>query len=119
MKVKLDENLPALLTAALSELGHDVHTSNDEGLGGCPDDQIWEAAQREGRFLITQDLDFSDVRQFVPGTHYGILLIRMHSPSQRNLMNRIGQIFETGNVDEWQKCFVVASERKIRIRRPE
>lgn len=65
MKVKLDENLPALLTVALGELGHDVHTSNEEGLGGYPDDQIWRAAQREGRFLITQDLDFSDVRQFV------------------------------------------------------
>src|SRR5690348_11412101 len=113
MKVKLDENLPALLTAALSELGHDVDTSNDEGLGGCADGQIWIAAQREGRFLITQDLDFSDVRQFIPGSHHGILLIRLHSPSQRSLMNRIRQIFETGNVHEWHGCFVVATERKI------
>jgi predicted nuclease of predicted toxin-antitoxin system len=118
MKVKLDENLPALLTVALGELGHDVHTSNEEGLGGYPDDQIWRAAQREGRFLIRQDLDFSDVRRFVPGTHYGILLIHLHSPSQRSLMNRIRQIFEAGNVHEWGGCFIVATERKVRIRKP-
>jgi predicted nuclease of predicted toxin-antitoxin system len=72
MRVKLDENLPLLLASALKGLGHDVHTTNEEGLAGCLDGQIWEAAQREGRFLLTQDHDFSDARRFVPGTHCGI-----------------------------------------------
>jgi len=44
----------------------------NENLGGCSDREIWEASLREARFLITQDLDFSDVRQFRPGTHQGI-----------------------------------------------
>jgi predicted nuclease of predicted toxin-antitoxin system len=41
------------------------------------DCEVWEAAQRDERFLITQDLDFSDVRRFVPGSHRGILLVRL------------------------------------------
>lgn len=75
MKIKLDENLPAGLASILAQLGQETDTVPDEGLAGSDDPQVWEAAQRARRFLITQDLDFSDVRKFVPGTHRGILLI--------------------------------------------
>ena len=69
MKIKLDENLPLRLAFLLQELGHDVDTVQDEQLVGHRDAEIWNAAQRESRFLITQDLDFSDSRKFVPGSH--------------------------------------------------
>ncbi len=62
MRIKLDENLPLLIASRLNALGHDVHTTYAEGLAGRPDPQIWEAAQHENRFLITQDLGFSDAR---------------------------------------------------------
>src|SRR5207244_11837016 len=71
MKIKLDENLPVDLLPVPAELGHDVHTRGDEGLCSAPDDAIWKAAQREERFLITQDLDSSDARRFAPGTQKG------------------------------------------------
>ena len=58
MRVKLDENLPALLGVTLQRLGHDVRTVRDEGLSAEPDAAILRAAREEGRFLITQDLDF-------------------------------------------------------------
>jgi len=118
MNIKLDENLPLLLTRALGQLGHNVHTTNDEGLAGSADEHIWEAAQRERRFLMTQDLDFSDLRRFAPGSHCGILVIRLHSPSQRRLTERITQVFRTENVHEWHGCFVVVTERKVRVRKP-
>lgn len=61
MRIKLDENLPISLAPLLKTLGHDVSTVDDEGLRGKPDFDIWQAAQSEARFLITQDLDFSDL----------------------------------------------------------
>jgi hypothetical protein len=33
--------------------------------------------QAHGRVFITQDLDFSDARKYVPGTHHGLLLVRL------------------------------------------
>ena len=81
MKIKLDENLPAALATRLRGLGHDVETVREEGLEGKKDDRIWISAQSEGRFLITQDLDFSDARRFVPGSHSGILLVRLKNGS--------------------------------------
>jgi predicted nuclease of predicted toxin-antitoxin system len=118
MKIKLDENLPHRLAAVLKNLGHEADTAHEEQLVGRTDAEIWQAAQKESRFLITQDLDFSDTRQFAPGSHHGILLVRLHSPSRANLIDRITELFQKETVEEWGGCFVVSTERKIRVLRP-
>jgi hypothetical protein len=82
------------------------------------DDELWQAAQREGRLLITQDLDFSDIRAFAPGKHHGLLLIRLRLPSRQALIARLIDIFRRENVSSWMRCFVVVTDRKIRVRRP-
>ena len=118
MKLKLDENLPVSVAAILSSLHHDVHTVAQENLSGSSDCDLWEAAQRDERFLITQDLDFSDLRRFAPGTHFGILLVRLRSPDRRTLSSRVREIFQHEEVAAWSRCFVVATDRKVRVVRP-
>lgn len=118
MRIKIDEILPLQIALKLKSLGHDAHTAQEEKLSGCADRVIWEAAQRDERFLITQDLDFSDARRFAPGTHHGILLIRLHSPSRLSLIERIEELFQHENVSGWAGCFIVATDRKVRVRRP-
>jgi predicted nuclease of predicted toxin-antitoxin system len=118
MKIKLDENLPLRLATLLEDLGHDVDTPHVERLIGHADREIWEATQKESRFLITQDLDFSDSRRFAPGSHHGILLVRLRSPNRRNLIGRVAELFQKENIGQWVGCFVVATERKIRVLRP-
>ena len=118
MKIKLDENIPFSLATLLTALGHDVHSIYEEGLTGHSDQEVWEMAQKESRFLITQDLDFSDLRQFAPGSHHGILLVRLRSPSRGNLAARVEELFQTENVTDWARSFVVATERKIRLLKP-
>ena len=118
MKLKLDENLPARLIEGLAKFGHDVDSVPQEALTGQPDTKVWAASQKAQRFLITQDLDFSDVRRFAPGTHYGILLVRLSNPSRRRLIDRILSIFATEAVETWKECFVVVTDLKVRIQRP-
>jgi Domain of unknown function (DUF5615) len=108
MKVKLDENIPDRLVTVLTNGGHDVETVVSEGLKGTPDSEVWSAARNEDRFLITQDLDFSDVRQFQPGTHAGA----------NALVRRIGDVVREEGLDSFARCFVVLTDRKLRIRRP-
>jgi predicted nuclease of predicted toxin-antitoxin system len=117
MRIKLDENLPVRLAAILANLRHDVHTIAEENLSGKSDREVWEAAQQDTRFLITQDLDFSDVRRFAPGTHFGILLVRLHSPDRESLIQRVSEVFRQEEVDGWSGCFVVATDRKVRVTR--
>lgn len=119
MKIKLDENLPHRLATLLKKLGHEAHTLYEEGLVGRSDDDVWKVAQKEARFLITQDLDFSDLRKFAPGSHHGILLVRLRNPSRRAPIERIEEMFSKENINDWARCFVIVTERKIRVLGPE
>ncbi|MDO9224652.1 MAG: DUF5615 family PIN-like protein [Pseudomonadota bacterium] len=116
MKIKLDENLPARLVGVLVRHGHETDTVIDENLSGHPDEAVWQAASAEQRFLITQDLDFSDTRKFVPGAHPGILLVRLREPSGQRLSDAVSAI--DGDIDGWAGCFVVLTDHKLRIKRP-
>jgi predicted nuclease of predicted toxin-antitoxin system len=118
MKIKLDENLPSSLVPKLEQLGHDADTVYTEGLSGCTDDLLWEKCQKNKRFLITQDLDFSDMRKFVPGTHFGILIVRFKNPGSSEIKRRLLSLFENEDASKWEGCFVVVTDRKIRIHRP-
>lgn len=117
MKIKLDENLPERLGASLAALGHDVDSVRSEGIAGSDDDVVWRAAQSTSRFLIAQDLDFSDVRRYVPGTHAGLLLVRIAQPGREALLARVRDLFETEAVEGWHGCVVIATDYKVRIRR--
>lgn len=118
MKIKLDEKVPDRLVPELERLGHDVDTAQTESLVGSSDDQVWQAAQSGKRFLITQDLDFSDVRRYIPGTHAGMLLVRLARPGRNSLLGRIAALFATEAVNQWHGCIIVATDNKLRIRRP-
>ncbi len=116
MKIKLDENIPASLKFQLQKIGSDVETVPDESLTGATDAVLWQHVQNEQRLLITQDLDFSDIRRFHPGAHHGLLLIRLANSSRRHLTSRIEQLFKCEDVQSWKGCFVVVTDTKIRIR---
>ena len=117
MKLKLDENLPESLVQALSASGHDVDNVRMENIIGQDDQNIWEAAQNCGRFLVTQDLDFSDIRKFAPGTHHGLMLVRLRVPGRLALAARVGAVFRAEDASSWARCFVLLTDHKLRVHR--
>ncbi|MCL4692808.1 MAG: DUF5615 family PIN-like protein [Candidatus Hydrogenedentes bacterium] len=117
MKIKLEENMPSQLALHLSRLGHDVETVPQEGLAGNEDSIVWAVAQNEGRFFITQDLDFSDIKRFASSHHAGLLIVRLRTPNRRALVQRLCELFQTDDAESWTGCFVVVTERKLRVRR--
>ncbi len=98
MRIKLDENLPESLLASLGSLGHDVDNVRMEELSGRPDPDVWQAAQVSERYLITQDMDFSNMKKFAPGTHHGLLLLRLRAPGRIALARRV---LESCNQKTW------------------
>ncbi len=86
MRVKLDENLPVQFRSLFTESGHDAATVVDEGLGGAPDTDVAAACLGEERVLLTQDLDFSDIRTYPPAEYYGIVVFRLSSGSRDALL---------------------------------
>ena len=118
MKIKLDENLPERLIVALMAFGHDIDNVRTERLKGRADPTIWSATQVAQRFFVTQDLDFSDMRRYAPGTHAGLLLVRLPRPGRQALFERIVAVFQTEKVEDWIGCLMVVTDRKARVRRP-
>ena len=118
MKLKLDENLPESLLPVLARLGHDTDNVRGENLTGQADPDIWQAAQGAERFLITQDLDFSDLRRFAPGTHHGLMLVRLRLPGRLALARRIAEVFTREEVAGWAGCFILVTDLKLRVHRP-
>lgn len=102
--------MPVTLAAILTAYGHDTDRVHEEGLTGSSDHDVWQETQRAGRFLITQDLDFSDLRPFQPDGHYGLLLVRLPNPSRQTLIECMDLAFKTRAVETWQRCFVVLTE---------
>jgi predicted nuclease of predicted toxin-antitoxin system len=117
VRLKLDENLPSSAAPRLAALGHDVDTVLDEQLGGRGDAEVWEAAQREHRFLVTQDLDFSDARRFAPGTHDGVLIVRLPDSEQWRVCDHLIGWFSDPGAASWARCLVVATINKVRVTR--
>jgi len=118
VKLKLDENIPRSSQARLEALGFDTDTVLGESLKGRPDGDVWNATQAAGRVLVTQDLDFSDVRKFTPGTHHGIVVLRLPDSEHWRIGDYLVAWFSTPEARTWGRCFVVATPNKVRVLRP-
>ena len=77
IRVKLDEHLPTELKRLFAEAGHDAETVLDDGLGGAQDEVVAAACASEERVLVTQDLDFADIRTCPPAEYFGIVVFRL------------------------------------------
>jgi predicted nuclease of predicted toxin-antitoxin system len=82
----IDESLPRAVGRALAAQGHDVLDARDAGLRGAPDEAVFDRAVAERRVIVAGDLDFANTLRFRPGSHAGIVVLRLPSdwgPSAR------------------------------------
>ena len=119
MRLKLDENITVDARTLLAAFGHDVDTVADEQLVGRPDPDVLAAAVGDGRALVTFDLGFGDPRSYPPGTHCGVILLRLRDQQPGNVVTVLQRLAEHHNLDELTGCVVVITERLVRIRWPE
>jgi predicted nuclease of predicted toxin-antitoxin system len=119
VKLKLDEDLSRHLKPRLETLRHDVMTAGEEGLLSQPDSAIAAAASREGRMILTLDLDFADLRKYPPGTHPGIILFRPDSFGPLAVNQFIENFIATSDLEALASCLVIVERSRVRIRRPD
>jgi len=118
VKIKVDEDLPKRVAEALRAVVPDTRTVLEEGLSGMLDTALWETVQREERFLITGDKAFANIRQYPPGTHAGVLLLRPDEVGIPQMMALIREVLNLGILESLGGCIAVSTPRRIRVRRP-
>ena len=118
MLLKLDENLGRSHVELLRSAGYQADRVHDQGLSGASDATVWDRVCAEGRFFITLDLDFADIRRYQPGSHHGILLLRARSRSRPAVLQVLERVLSERQLDNLSGCLAVADETHTRIRRP-
>jgi predicted nuclease of predicted toxin-antitoxin system len=118
VKFKLDENLPVSSAAILTSIGHDVDTITDEGLIGAPDGDVVAAATAAGRILISLDRGLGDIRAYPPGSHSGIVVLRLTDQSAAAATKAISDLATLTNPDSLTGAVAVLQRGLLRIRRP-
>jgi predicted nuclease of predicted toxin-antitoxin system len=116
MRFKVDENLHEDLVVALRKEGHVAHTVYEEQLRGSPDAAIAEVCQREGRVLVTLDLDFGNIREYPPEDYPGLMVLRVVDQSRPHVLQVFSQIFELLPRQPLSGHLWVISESGVRIR---
>ena len=116
MRVKLDENLPLQLKGLFTESAHDTATVLDEGLGGATDAEVARVCIAEERALVTQDLDFADIRAYPPGDYPGIVVFRLVSQTRNALLDVGAQLIETLARSSPKGQLWIVEDSRLRIR---
>jgi len=102
MRFKLDENFGRSIQIFLKEAGHNSHTVRDENLRGAPDHEVFAAAEREGRILITMDHDFGNIILYHHEDAFGVAVInppgRPSLPLLRLLMQTLLEALKTDDI---------------------
>ena len=74
MRCKIDEHLPLEIKDLFAQRRHDSATIAEQGMAGSIDPEVAQVCRKEGRALLTLDLDFSDIRAYPPENVHGIVV---------------------------------------------
>jgi predicted nuclease of predicted toxin-antitoxin system len=116
-QVKVDEDLPEGVAELFAAAGYPATTVRAQGWSGLQDAPLWARVQAEGRWLVTADKGFGDVRTYVPGTYVGVILLRAAVESRRRYLELAAATMRSVRLEDLAGCLVVVTPRGIRIRR--
>ncbi len=116
LRFKIDENLPAESAALLVAAGHDALTVLDQQLGGRPDVELAVVCRREGRVLVTLDLDFCDIRAYPPAENPGIIVLRLERQDKQRVISALERLVPLLAHEPLAGNLWIVEESNVRIR---
>ncbi len=114
-RFKVDEDLPAEVTALLLAAGHDARTVLEQTMVGWHDDRLWPAIVAEGRSLVTADVGFADARRLVNTQGVGIVLMRPGRESRKAYVELTQGLLVSFDVGRVAGCIVTVTPEAIRV----
>ena len=116
MLFKLDENLPGTLAALFAEAGHDAVTVAEQEMTGASDLRIASVCRREGRALVTLDMDFADIRTYPPQDYPGLVVFRLSGHGRDRVREVAARMLGTLHETSLQGQLWIVEDDRIRIR---
>ncbi len=101
----------------LREDGHDVVHLREENLHRLPNGEIFKKAFKEGRIILTFDLDFGEIIALSGGKKVSVILFRLHNTRTHHVMDRLRKVLKESGRELERGAVVVVEETRHRIRR--
>ena len=111
---KTDENLPTEVLEVLRTAGFDAISAVDQGLGGAVDPHVSDACKREGRALLTLDVDFADIRAYPPEEYPGIVVLRLARQDKHTILKVVSRVAQHLGTLPLQGQLWIVEESRIR-----
>ena len=115
-KFKVDENLPTEVAELLASAGHDAVTVGDQRMAGQPDSSVAFVCQREGRAVVTLDLDFADIRTYPPDTYPGIIVLRLARLDKHRILSVLQRLLHVLKHESLAGKLWIVDESSVRVR---
>ncbi len=117
MRFLVDMGLSTRVADWLREQGHDAVHAREIGLYRAMDQQIVDRAARDGRVVVTADLDFGELMALSGSSAVSVVLFRVSSFRFANLVARLGSALQGCSEALTSGAIVVVENDRLRIRR--
>jgi predicted nuclease of predicted toxin-antitoxin system len=113
----IDMPLSITLARWLVAKGHDAVHAAELGLNRATDEEIVARAKRDGRTIVTADLDYPRLLAIAHATEPSLILFRGGDWSEANVIARMSEILEVLNETDIQQSILVVDRDRVRRRR--
>lgn len=117
MKFKLDENVPLRLKSTITNAGHVASDVYEQNLAGKTDQLVFQRCKEEGYILVTNDTDFENIQAYPPGTHPGIILLRLRSQDLRSVITAFCELLDKVDLDKVNGSLIIVGPEMIKVRK--
>lgn len=117
MKFLLDMGISTRTLSWLKDQEHDaIHLSN-EGLHKLSDLDILIKGYKEGRIIVTADMDFGTLLATHPEYETSVIQFRVSDFSPDNIIEKLSLIFNDFNLELSSPRIITVKDHQIRIRK--
>lgn len=117
MRLLADQDVWAATVRAMRDAGHDVVRSAESVGARAPDSEVLRAAERDGRILLTRDLDFGRLMLAWPPRPTGVIILRFGRRLTELVHAELLGVLASHSHEEIQGALVVVEAGRHRLRR--
>lgn len=120
-KFLLNANISPETASFLRNLGFDVKCLLEENLGTITDEEVVSLAKKEGRIIITFDLDFGQIYHLREQGKVGIIVLRLKDQTVESANAALEKFFKDfeGKEEQLKQVLLVIEEKRYRTYQPE
>ena len=115
MKFLADMGISPQTAAFLNGLGHDTTHLSNQGLHEMSDSDILDKARREGRILLTADLDFGYLMAVSGSRMPSVVLFRLQDMRPHSVNLHLNEVVRRCESELLTGSFITVTQRRIRI----